>query len=123
MHEISAIRIIGVNIDPLKSVTSHFSDSPFFRRPIVPTTHCSDDQLFRQPINPTNYYQVINKFMPVHKITLKAVSLVERWNPQSDSLAGFLSDSNPPPPLRDISTADYSLLRFAGRWNAGFAEK
>jgi hypothetical protein len=31
----------------------HCSDSPLFRRPIIPTTHYSDSPLFRQPITDT----------------------------------------------------------------------
>ena len=76
--------------DMHSTVTSHFSDSPLFRRPIVPTAHYSDQLLS---------YKVYNIFTSVHEITLKTVSLVERWNPQSDKLAHFLSDRNTAPSL------------------------
>ena len=34
----------------------HCSDSPLFRRPIIPTTHYSDNPLYRQPITPTAHF-------------------------------------------------------------------
>ena len=90
--------------------TAHYSDGPLFRRPIVPTAHYSDQLLS---------YKVYNIFTSVHKITLKTVSLVERWNPQSDKLAHFLSDRNTAPSLawyvycRSFFT---SIRRAIGRW-------
>ena len=84
----------------------YVGDIPFFRQPIIPTAHWSDGLLFRRPIVPTAHYsdqllayKVYNIFTSVHKITLKTVSLVERWNPQSDKLAHFLSDTNTAPSL------------------------
>ena len=35
------------------SGSSHYSDSPFLRPPIITTAHFSDNPLFRQPITPT----------------------------------------------------------------------
>ena len=40
----------------LKTGAYHCSDSPLFRRPIIPTTHYSDNSLFRQPITPTAHF-------------------------------------------------------------------
>ena len=47
-------------------LTSHFSDSPLFRRPIVPTAHYSDDPLFRQTIIPTKYITYLPQFIKFH---------------------------------------------------------
>ena len=72
----------------IKNPGRNNGDIPFFRQPIIPTAHWSDGPLFRRPIVPTAHYsdqllayKVYNIFTSVHKITLKTVSLVERWNP------------------------------------------
>ena len=76
--------IFTQNLKHIFTVTSHFSDSPLFRQPTLPTTHYSD-----QLLN-------ILHITPVHKITLKTCRF---------------SVTVPPPPCTtksDMSTADYS---------------
>jgi hypothetical protein len=48
--------------------SSHYSDSPFLRQPIITTAHFSDNPLFRQPFTPTmtniyiNFVIFLNKW-------------------------------------------------------------
>ena len=88
----------------------------FWWHPIFPTANYSDGPLFQRPIIPTNYYPI--KYPSVHKITLKTVSLVERWNPQFDKLGHFLSDRSTPPLCMTCLMRLFftSIRRAIGRW-------
>ena len=96
------------------TVTSHFSDSPLFRRPIVPTAHCSDGPLFRRPIIPTTHCSDCPLFRPIIIKYITLTIYISSLNYTED--VPYFSVTFPPPHCTtksDISTAGYSVIWFA----------
>jgi hypothetical protein len=74
------------------SGSSHYSDSPFLRPPIITTAHFSDNPLFRQPITPTmtNIYINVVIFLKSGPGEKWAVGIMT-WPRKSDQVSKLIS--------------------------------